>query len=727
MNVTPPTPNVQASSLPYNPEEENMETSTEDDESRKRRHSDDEPIDIRSPGQGSLLTNTSIPIRQRLSAVSNDDPPTPDTVDHVMQDIRAASMQVTLPTIADEDLRTPDLNDHSTSANVNRVQDAVTGIVNLTRRIIHSETHEAMTWDPNDIGVGVPTLHMSSPLANPNIASPPPSGSEIPETEAMLVDTLKDSFKSFFEEAYKKFEDKLLITVSEYDRKIDSQSKLIQDNTNKINEKTTEIINLDSRISAVEKDVEALTVSKVQTNTDVQLNATHIQVLKEEAQVVNQQLQLLQTLQNKVTELEAKINQDSPNPPHREEDNAGAITLTPEELAKIRRKIQMDDDNYFFSTLQFKRFAPPRRGTDIRSRYEARQILKLIDAEDAISTAKYVKFSSDLKSLRLTFDSPKACSETLSYLSGLCSQIKRSGHQPALHFSQLTPPRFSEQRQALYTLATRMKENNEISRFSFTMRNQTLCLRTGKQGYPDRIIPYKPSQHVPMETDQDSTCLICLGDLADGDIAYMDCKHVFHKLCLVTSLERTIGCPFCKAQTDLKNELKCQKCISDIENGIIDAGNPDDPIVSDPEDPQLVLSRKCGHVHRYQCQAVYMSNLQDDFPLTPTGTKDICSSTIPGCLSCQEGGQSQSANLHSTLLHNLVYTQRTRSYMPELNPNPLTPRRANPQQSPRQRQPQDRRMRQQSPDRRDRHQTSHRRERQSPGRRDRPRNDRRRY
>ena len=42
------------------------------------------------------------------------------------------------------------------------------------------------------------------------------------------------------------------------------------------------------------------------------------------------------------------------------------------------------------------------------------------------------------------------------------------------------------------------------------------------------------------------------------------------------------------------------KCISDINEGVIDAGNPQDPIIADPEDPQLVLSRKCGHLHRYR-------------------------------------------------------------------------------------------------------------------------------
>ena len=196
-----------------------------------------------------------------------------------------------------------------------------------------------------------------------------------------MVDTLKDSFKSFFEEAYKKFEDKILTTVSEYDRKMDAQSQVIKNNTDKINENIAGISNLDIRVSAVEKEVEALTMAKDQTNNDVQQNSAHIQRLDEGAQVVNNQLQLLQTLQSKINELEAKISQGAPNPPPREEGNPGDI-LTPEELTKIRKKIQMDDDNYYFSTLQFKRFAPPRRGTDIRSRYEARQILKIIDAED---------------------------------------------------------------------------------------------------------------------------------------------------------------------------------------------------------------------------------------------------------------------------------------------------------------------------------------------------------
>ena len=400
-----------------------------------------------------------------------------------------------------------------------------------------------MTWNPEDIGAS--SLTRVSPLSRPNIASPPPVRSDLtPNTfpEATMIDTLKDSFKSFFDEAYKQFETKILATVSEHDRMIDSQSQLIKENSDKIKEKATEISNLDSRISDVQRDVENISRATDRSSNIVQ---GHIQRLDEGAQVVRDQLQLLQTLQHKVTELEAKVNQGPLNIPPREESN-GEPQLSPEELSKIRKKIQMDDDNYFFSTLQFKRFAPPRCGADIRSRYEARQILKLIDGEDVVSTAKFIKFSDDLKSLRLTFDNPKVCAETLSYLSGLCSHIKRSGHQPSLHFAQLTPPRFSEQRQALYTMAKRMKENSEISRFSFTMRNQTLCLRTGRQGYPDRIIPYKANEHVPMETDEDGTCLICLQDLADGDIAFMDCKHVLHKLCLVTSLERTIGCPACK-------------------------------------------------------------------------------------------------------------------------------------------------------------------------------------
>ena len=736
MSITPPTPNVQPSTSDSN-QGMDMETSAEDEESRKRRHSDDEDTaDIRSPGQGSLLTNTSIPIRQRLNTMSASDPPTPDTIGQVMQEIRASSMQVTLPTMEEEDLL-PDHNDHSTSANVNRVQDTVTGIVNLTRRVIHTETQEAMTWDPEDIGA--PSLPMVSPLSRPNIASPPPARPVLtpnPISEATIIDTLKDSFKSFFDDAYKQFETKVLATVSEHDRLIVSQSQLIKENSDKINDNTTEISNIDSRISEVQREVESISRA---TDRSTNIVEGHIQRLDEGAQVVRDQLQLLQTLQDKVTELEAKVNQGPRNIPHREESNAGEPHLTPEELSKIRKKIQMDDDHYYFSTLQFKRFTPPRRGTDIRSRHEARQILKLIDGEDVVSTAKFIKFSADLTSLRLTFDNPKVCAETLSYLSGLCSHIKRSGHQPSLHFAQLTPPRFTEQRQALNSMAKKMKEDGEITRFSFTMRNQTLCLRTGRQGYPDKIIPFKPNEHVPMETDEDVTCLICLQDLAGGDIAYMDCKHVLHKLCLVTSLERSIGCPVCKVQTDLMADLKCQKCISDINEGVIDAGNPQDPIIADPEDPQLVLSRKCGHLHRYQCQALYMSTLQDQFPLTPVGTTDICQSNVPGCLSCQEAGQSQSANLHSTVLHNLTHTSRTRAYMPELNTDAQDI-----QPPPGQRQPQDRRVRFHSPGnrdqgrrdreivtppRQDRHYQGRRnrhRERESPSRQDRQRNDRRR-
>ena len=108
-----PQPSLSPSLSLSSSDEEEMDTA----ENRKRRHQSDSPDDsTRPPGDGSLLTNTSMnPIRRtRLSTAEMSSPAltsTPDRVDIQMASIRGATAAVApeLHTISsdDEDISAP--------------------------------------------------------------------------------------------------------------------------------------------------------------------------------------------------------------------------------------------------------------------------------------------------------------------------------------------------------------------------------------------------------------------------------------------------------------------------------------------------------------------------------------------------------------------------------------------------------------------------------------------
>ena len=108
------------------------------EESRKRRHSADnsEEEELRQPGNGSLLTNTSI--RPRLSEVASPDlTSTPARIDQAMANVRETTARAVpdLPPLNDIPQQSS-YQDSSSASNIHRVNDLVEGIVNITRNVI---------------------------------------------------------------------------------------------------------------------------------------------------------------------------------------------------------------------------------------------------------------------------------------------------------------------------------------------------------------------------------------------------------------------------------------------------------------------------------------------------------------------------------------------------------------------------------------------------------------
>ncbi|XP_013193973.1 E3 ubiquitin-protein ligase RNF181 [Amyelois transitella] len=55
--------------------------------------------------------------------------------------------------------------------------------------------------------------------------------------------------------------------------------------------------------------------------------------------------------------------------------------------------------------------------------------------------------------------------------------------------------------------------------------------------------------------DTSKNCPICLKNFCDGEKAKeMPCHHVFHPVCILTWLERTNSCPFCRFELGTDDE-----------------------------------------------------------------------------------------------------------------------------------------------------------------------------
>ena len=104
------------------------------------------------------------------------------------------------------------------------------------------------------------------------------------------------------------------------------------------------------------------------------------------------------------------------------------------------------------------------------------------------------------------------------YFADSIKQIRAAGSNPGLHFYVMTPPRFSTQREVLYKMAVEMKRNGIITRFSFLVKRNALCLKVSAPGQSDRVIdcPLELSANdAQMEVDTgneelDPSCPICL-------------------------------------------------------------------------------------------------------------------------------------------------------------------------------------------------------------------------
>ena len=647
-----------------------MET---EEESRKRSR-ESTPENIRAPGDGSLLTNTSI--RPRISSDIPDDvnttpgaTSTPNRIALQMQNIRQNARAAILPRI-DSDDDSMQFNDSSTHSNIRRVRDVMNGVVNLANTVGNvNPDHLSMHWDNNDLNLSQ-NLQLVSPPPRPVFINPPPPDTPQPTNNQVdsnedhpsaappvniadiLKKTLEESLETSIKAAISEFEEKHLGTLNSLQEKINQQAAISDALATKIQAVGIETTRNINAIHEANVEIESITRSKNELAMEVaNINGNVNRIdsgVQETRNSIQAQNEILRALQDRVAALESQLasttNHPTTNPVPQPQD-----ALSSEEVTRVRNRMRQEDDRYFMSTISIKNFWLPNRFNHSRQRASASIILKSLGVEDILGQVNNVYFSSDCKTLRLTFNSPRDCLEGMATMSSSAAQLRRNNTPMPFTFHQLTPPRFNSQRENLYRIASGMKRNGRIDRFIFLIVNGQLVIKASKRGARDWLIydnannrpgeqqhrpnndTHNPAQNEPqsMEVDPaaDQRCSICLISLDQGHLSYLHCRHVFHTACVKVSMEKNVECPQCKqTKPEVEELIKCKRCVEYMESGEI------------LEYPQTTLSRKCSHTHLAECMIEYIAPHLNDFPYTPDTLQALISNPdIHGCFSCSVG------------------------------------------------------------------------------------------
>jgi hypothetical protein len=679
-------------------------------ENRKRSRPEDSILgdDIVQPSSSaSMIANTSIMeetgprTRRRLSSSEAGPSISPDLTSTPEQPNTQSRIQAQMTTVRDEIIleetspqisinRNTNHDDHSTTAEQFNLTNMVSGVRQLTRNTanIQDPSPSSLTWDDTDINI--PSLPMISPRAVPVIdeneanplllpslpiilpfpvpaiaeahavptpsLTPPPTGTSPPsgtQTTPDMLHSIKDMVREQFREAYENIEAKLIDSLTNHVRTSQQQYEE--------NKEATAVVS--ARADNIEQDIERHQFEIESLNDDIETHSGHINRIDEaignltHARVQPINTPDIQALMARIAALEESVQRSQ---------------LSEEMVNRFKKQAQREDDKYFMSTLSIKGFRPDVVGHNVRQ--SARNVLRIVGAEDVISYTNKISFKSGNTRMRITFDHPNDLNAAIHTIAKSIKQIKDNGQNPGITFSTLTPPRFGRERDILHEMAEKMKREGQISRYHFVMIKNQLCMKLTKPGQRDSILaaPAEAENMGEAEdmevTDHDqeqagSRCPICLGPFDTTQINVYGCGHTFHAACLRSSLSQSMKCPTCRSipnQVQL-DSIECTGCRNDIL----------DPQSRSSQD-HMVLSRRCGHLHLYDCQMSYLNTLEGTYPQTPEGYNDIrTAENIQGCKSCYLGNATNFQD--NNFIHDVAFEPGMTDYVDLENVGNLAP------------------------------------------------------
>ena len=669
----------------FSSSDEDDETQMDMSENRKRAHGQLSGDDEQQ--SNSMITNTSLlPTEQtnpnrrhRMSTELTTHPEatsTPTRIDQEMLNIRNNTDVPEIITLENDDHQ-PIPTDHSTISNENRIDIAMTGIRELASGIIPPpapDNNQSMTWDNS--GMDLPdmrqTLEVRSPLPVPNITGeeddddisidrlldlPSPVAADPlhqNEPRCPTIGNLQDIVKTQLDNAFQNIHEKLIGAIERNTANTVANSGNILTITAQVKDiEEREVINtgisdaLESRLTILET-LETNNMALIHQQDEqignlesiLQTQEGHIDRL-ETALTNIRNPAVYQSLLDRITSLEQAQNNQAPQ-----------NNMSKEEMDRIRKDWRKKDEDYFMSTLKFKGFTPVQG--EFNPRFKARDLLKLIDAEDIMSDVTIAAFSPSNDAFRLTFRSKEDLHHAVAHLSTVMATIKRNGHRAGLSFTHLTPPRLSEARQRLHNKGMELKRNDQISRFRYIIKNDKLAIKVSKAQCRDWVIEDENiPPPIPMDTNVSPghRCPICLSSFsAERPLSMQECGHIMHTNCIKSSLCQGIQCPVCRSHPIINGtELNCEYCKNIIEDGTMEG--------------KVILSRKCNHLHLDICQRGHLDSLPASYDFTIEDMEALVESNNPGCRECITNPHNRQINQESRILHPVAYTEGMSDYV----------------------------------------------------------------
>ena len=671
----------------FSSSDEEDETEMDMSENRKRVHGQLSGDDEQQ--SNSMITNTSLlpneqtnPTRRhRLStelATHPEATSTPSRIDQEMMNIRNNTDVPEIITLENDDHH-PIPTDHSTISNENRIDIAMTGIREIASGTIPppaSDNNQGMTWDNS--GMDLPdmrqTLEVRSPLPVPNITEeeddeeiaidrlldlPTPVAADplLPlhqnEPRCPTIGNLQDIVKTQLDNAFQNIHEQLIgaierntantvantgniLTISVQVKDIEEREVVNIGISNALESRLTILESLETNNTALihQQDEQIGNLESI-----LQSQEGHIDRL-ETALTNIRNPAVYQSLLNRITTLEQAQNNQAPQ-----------NNMTEEETDRIRKDWQRKDDDYFMTTLKFKGFTPVQG--EFNPRYKARDLLKLIDAEDIMSAVSIAAFAPSNDAFRLTFRTKDDLHHAVAQLSTVMATIKRNGHRAGLAFTHLTPPRFNEARQRLHIKGMELKRNEQISRFKYIIKNGKLAIKVSKAQCRDWVIEDEniPAS-IPMDTNvaPGHRCPICLSSFSeDRPLSMQECGHIMHTNCIKSSLSQGIQCPVCRSHPIINGtELNCMYCKNIMEDGDMEG--------------KVILTRKCNHLHLDICQRGHLDSLPATYDYTIVAMEALIESNNPGCRECITNPHNREINQESRILHPVAYSQGMSDY-----------------------------------------------------------------
>ena len=320
----------------------------------------------------------------------------------------------------------------------------------------------------------------------------------------ILKKTLEESLESSIKAAISEFEEKHLGTLNSLQEKINQQAAVSDALATKIQAVGIETTRNINSIHEARVDIEAITRAKNEIAMEVSNINGNVNRIDAGAQETRNSIQaqneILRALQDRVAALESQLASSTIHPTPNL-DSHPQDALTADELSRVRSRMRQEDDRYFMSTISIKNFWLPSRFNHNRQRASASIILKSLGVEEVLGQVNNVHFSSDCKTLRLTFNSQRDCLEGMATMSSSATQLRRHNSSMPFTFDQMTPPRFNSQRESLYRIASGMKRNGQIDRFIFLIVNGQLVIKASKRGARDWLI-YDNADQGNSRTDQ---------------------------------------------------------------------------------------------------------------------------------------------------------------------------------------------------------------------------------